>query len=227
MDMHENKQNDLLHTLKKEDFQQFRNLFLEIHPYDQAKFYANLDEKARATVHHFLSPDEMAELIGNLAYEYEDQVIEDILKEMDPRYAASILAEMHTDDAVDLLSNLEKEQIISYLSLMDEESSQNIRHLLHYEESTAGSIMTTEFISIVENQTVGSAMKLVRKEAQDAEIIYYIYVMDDQNKLTGVLSLRDLIIAEDHTMAVSYTHLRAHETRHDLVCRLLLEKKKR
>ena len=142
----------------------------------------------------------MAELIGNLAYEYEDEVIESILAEMDPKYAASILAEMHTDDAVDLLSNLDKEQIISYLSLMDEEQSNNIKHLLHYEESTAGSIMTTEFISIVENQTVGSAMKLVRREAQEAELIYYIYVMDQNNKLTGVLSLRDLIVAEDHTM---------------------------
>ena len=54
MDMHENKQNDLLQTLKKENFQQFRDIFLDIHPYDQAKFYAHLDEKERATVHHFL-----------------------------------------------------------------------------------------------------------------------------------------------------------------------------
>lgn len=200
MEIQDSKQRDLLRLLKEENLRQFRIIFLDIHPYDQAKFYANLDEKDRATVHHFLSPDEMAELIGNLAYEYEEEIVERILAEMDPRYAASILAEMHTDDAVDLLSNLDKEQIISYLSLMDEEQSQNIMHLLHYEESTAGSIMTTEFISIAENQTVGSAMKLVRKEAQDAELIYYIYVMDEKHKLTGVLSLRDLIVADDDTM---------------------------
>lgn len=210
MDIQESKQRDILQTLKEENLQQFRKIFLGIHPYDQAQFYANLNEKERATVHHFLSPDEMAELIGNLAYEYEDEVIEKILAEMDPRYAASILAEMHTDDAVDLLSNLDKEQMISYLSLMDEEQSQNIRHLLHYEESTAGSIMTTEFISIGENQTVGSAMKLVRKEAQDAELIYYIYVLDEDHKLTGVLSLRDLIVADDTTMVFELMNRRVY-----------------
>lgn len=184
--------------LKNEDIKQFREKFLDLHPYDQARFYANLDESMRATVHHYLSPEDMAELFENL--DEEEGLYEKVLGEMDPHYAADILSEMHTDDAVDVLNELEKEQIISYLTLMDREQSEQIRHLLHYEEYTAGSIMTTEFISIVENQTVRSAMQILKNEALNAELIYYLYVVDNDKKLTGVISLRDLLISDDDTM---------------------------
>src|SRR5699024_4108998 len=105
-----------------------------------------------------------------------------------PSYAAEMLAEMYADDAVDVLNKLDTDQIASYLALMDEESSREIRELLHYEEETAGSIMTTEFVAILENYTVSEAMKILREEAPDAETIYYVFVLDEQKRLTGVVS---------------------------------------
>ena len=72
--------------------------------------------------------------------------------------------------------------------------------LLAYEEYTAGSIMTTEYVSILENSTVRSAMTVLRKEAPNAETIYYVFVVDESIDLTGVISLRDLIIADEDTL---------------------------
>ena len=119
---------------------------------------------------------------------------------MHPNFAADMLSEMSADDAVDVLNELDKEQVASYLTIMDEEAADEIKELLHYEEYTAGSIMTTEFVAIRENQTVHSAMHILRREAPEAETIYYVYVIDEQKHLAGVISLRDLIIADEDTI---------------------------
>src|SRR5699024_6676488 len=79
---------------------------------------------------------------------------------------------------------------------MDEETVKEIKTLLRYEEKTAGSIMTTEYVSVFKSQTVAETFKQMKKEAPDAETIYYTYVLDDNKRLVGVLSLRSLIIAE-------------------------------
>jgi magnesium transporter len=130
----------------------------------------------------------------------EDDQYETYLSEMDPTFAANMLGQMYADDAVDVLNELNKDQVASYLTIMDDEAAEEIRELLHYEEYTAGSIMTTEYISIHANQTVHSAMQILKNEAPNAETIYYIYVIDKDKKLVGVISLRDLIINEPDEM---------------------------
>jgi magnesium transporter len=89
---------------------------------------------------------------------------------------------------------------------MDDESAKEIKDLLHYEEYTAGSIMTTEFVSLSANQTVRSAMYILKDEAPRAETIYYVYVVDEEKKLIGVISLRDLIVSDDDTMISEITN---------------------
>ncbi|RFU68007.1 magnesium transporter [Peribacillus saganii] len=188
----------LIKSLENEHIELFREEFLDMHPYDQAQFFTMLDKNVRAKVYLYLSPEEMAALFENIENEEEDY--EDILSEMAPAYVADMLSEMYTDDAVDVLNELDKDQAVSYLTIMDNEAAQEIKELLHYEEYTAGSIMTTEFIAIEANQTVRSAMYILKKEAPEAETIYYIYVVDEEKKLVGVISLRDLIVADDDTM---------------------------
>ncbi|MCJ0587421.1 magnesium transporter, partial [Enterococcus cecorum] len=95
---------------------------------------------------------------------------------------------------------LDKKQMAMYLSLMEKEVASEIRELLHYEDETAGSIMTTEYVSIVANQTVRSAMYVLKSEANVAETIYYIYVVDAEDHLVGVISLRDLIVNDDDAL---------------------------
>lgn len=80
------------------------------------------------------------------------------------------------------------------------EAAKEIRALLNYEDETAGAIMTPEFVSIVANQTVRSAMAILKSKAPDAETIYYIYVVNVDNVLVGVISLRDLIVNDEDMM---------------------------
>jgi magnesium transporter len=200
MDERNHQMNDemLKEALLKDEMDRFRDEFLELHPYDQATFFKELDEEIRTKVYHYLSPEEMASLFENL--EIEEVEYKDVLAEMTPHYAADMLSNMYADDAVDVLNELDKDQVASYLTIMDDEAAQEIKELLHYEEYTAGSIMTTEFIAISKNQTVRSAMFILKNEAPRAETIYYVYVVDEEKCLAGVISLRDLIVSDDDTM---------------------------
>lgn len=138
---------ELLHELlNKGDVEAFREEFLSHHPYDQASFYEKAEGETRQLLYQYLSPKEMADIFE--AIEVDDDEYEDLFKEMDTRYASDILSYMYTDDAVDVLNELNKDQVASYLTIMDKESAQQIKDLLHYEEYTAGSIMTTEFVAI-------------------------------------------------------------------------------
>lgn len=176
----------------------FRNEFIELHPYDQANFYKNIDISLREKIHHYLSAKEIAVLFEQLEVEQADY--QQLLREMDPYYAADMFANMYADNAVDILNELDKEQLVSYLTLMEKEAADEIKGLLHYEEATAGSIMTTEFIAISANQTVRSAMTILKNEAPRAETIYYVFVVNEEKQLVGVISLRDLIVSGDEVM---------------------------
>ncbi|KGP90703.1 magnesium transporter MgtE [Pontibacillus chungwhensis BH030062] len=180
-------------ALFNDQIDQFRAEFLEMHPYDQAKIFEEQTQDVRMQIYTYLSPDEIAEVMEHI--DVDD--IEEYFTEMDPRFAAQILAEISTDDAADILNELDKNQVASFLTIMDKESASDIKELLYYEEKTAGSIMTTEFVVIRANQTVREAMLHLKREAPDAETIYYVFVIDEDKHLVGVISLRDLIIAEE------------------------------
>lgn len=188
----------LREELDQNELQSFRDHFLEMHFYDQGQFYQSLNQEERQLVYSYLSPKELADMFDVI--EEDDEHMDEYLSEMRPQYAADMLSEMYTDNAVDLLNELDKKPVAKYLSLMDSEHANEIRELLHYEDDTAGSLMTTEYVSIVANQTVRSAMYVLKKEAQIAETIYYTYVVNDENQLVGVISLRDLIVNDDDTM---------------------------
>ena len=184
----------LREKLDQNDLQGFRDDFLEMHFYDQGQFYQSLDQEERQLVYSYLSPKELADMFDVI--EEDDENMDEYLNEMRPQYAADMLSEMYTDNAVDLLNEIDKKAVAKFLSLMDSEHANEVRDLLHYEDDTAGSLMTTEFA----NQTVRSAMYVLKREAQIAETIYYTYVVNDDNQLVGVISLRDLIVNEDDTM---------------------------
>ncbi|HCT95502.1 magnesium transporter [Vagococcus sp.] len=181
--------------LRANDIQAFRSEFLDLHIYDQGQFYLKLEEDERQLLYAYLSPKEMADMFDVLEEEQED--VEGLLKEMKPSYVAEMLAEMYTDNAVDTLKQLDRQDVAKYLSIMSKESAAEIKNLLHYEDETAGAIMTTEYVAIESQQTVGSAMRLLKEEASKAETIYYVFVKDVNDFLVGVISLRDLIINDD------------------------------
>ena len=183
---------DVLKSLKDNDIELFREAYLSLHPYDQATIFEEVSSEDRFQIYTYLSPEEMSELSTHMNFDF----FSERLLEMNPEYAARILDDLPTDDAVDILNLLDKNQVTSLLMLMDKVEADEIRSLLHYEEKTAGSIMTTEYVVINQNMTIREAMVHLRSAAPDAETIYYVFVIDDEQRLVGVMSLRDLIISE-------------------------------
>ena len=192
------EETNLIHYLTTDSMDEFRATFMELHPYEQSTFFEKVEPELRQKIFHYLSPKEMAELFE--ATKFDEELYEFYLNEMETTYAADMLSYMYADNAADVLNELEADQAAGYLSMMDTESAQEIKDLLHYEEYTAGSIMTTEYVAIPENSTCRSAMNILRNEAPDAETIYYLFVVDNEHRLSGVISLRDLIVADEDTL---------------------------
>jgi len=123
----------------------------------------------------------------------------EILEHLDSRQAAEILHEMPPDEAADLLGELTEEKSDELLKLMEPEEAQEVRELMGHAEGTAGALMTTEYIALPPELTVAEAFPRLRKLAAEAETIYYLYILGEDETLLGVVSLRDLLVAEPET----------------------------
>ncbi len=165
------------------------------HPSDLADLVDELSDEQKKELFDLLSDEDAALIIQEM--EDFDQV--SLLRLLTRHKASAILREMSVDDATDLVGELSIEEARDLLSLIDEEAEE-IKGLLKYPEDSAGGIMTTEFIALPEDIPVEEAISRLREVAPDAEIVYYVYVVDPQTRLTGVLSLRDLIAADDGTL---------------------------
>ncbi|WP_410254312.1 magnesium transporter [Staphylococcus pseudintermedius] len=181
--------------IAKGDIDGFREEFLALHSYEQSEYFEISDDDVRQKMYRFLSPEEVSEFFENLEIDEEDY--ESLFETMNATYASQVLEQMSYDNAVDILNQLSKKKIASLLMLMNREEAKEIKALLHYDEDTAGGIMTTEYISLTINTPVHEALMRVKDQAPDAETIYVIFVVDEDKKLVGVISLRDLIIAEN------------------------------
>lgn len=188
------KLNALEKKLDNKEIETFREEFLSLLPYDQALMFRSQKKKKRLRIYSYLSPTETANVMENIELEESERYI----TEMDSQYATSVLAEMKVDDAVDILKELDNDEVASFLALMNHKVAKEIKALLHYEEKTAGSIMTTEYVSILASKTAKETLQEMKHKAPDAETIYYTYVLDDSHRLVGVLSLRNLIIADEN-----------------------------
>ncbi|TEB08140.1 Magnesium transporter MgtE [Pelotomaculum schinkii] len=169
--------------------------FSKLHPADIAEIIEDLDQYERPDFINTLDDQTAAEALGEV--DLETQV--DIIETMDSERASRILEEMAPDEAADLLGELTREKSDELLNLMEPEEAEDVRELMEYEDGTAGALMTTEFIAFQFNMTAQEAIDKLREVAPSAEIIYYMYVLDDDEKLLGVVSLRDLIIARPPT----------------------------
>ena len=180
-------------SLNRNDIDQFRKEFLTIHQYEQSEYFENTTNQNRQRIFEFLSPQEVSRFFNQLDIEGKEYEI--LFDSMHAHYASEVLENMSTDNAVDILNELSNSKVASLLALMDNRVTDKIKKLLHYEEDTAGGIMTTEYISLDIGTSVKEALMLVKNQAPDAETIYVIYVVDTAGQLVGVLSLKDLIVA--------------------------------
>ena len=174
----------------------------ELHPADIADLIEEMDYKRRA---NFMDSLDVQQTIDTLAEMNLDTQVE-IIEQMDAQRASDILEEMPPDEAADILAELPTEKSEGLLSLMETDDAEDVRELMQYEQGTAGALMTNEFISFSAQITAEEAINQLRELSPTAETIYYLYVMNDDEHLQGVLSLRELIVAAPHTTLESLMH---------------------
>jgi magnesium transporter len=167
----------------------------ELHPADLASIIDQLAPKDRAGILASLDDESAADAIEEMEPATQVEVLEDL----PPERAADILEEMSPDDAADLVADLSDETRAEILALMERDEAAEVQELLGYPEDTAGGHMTTEYVAVPATLTAGETIERLRELEPDAETIYYVYVVDDSDRLVGVLSLRDLIVARPTT----------------------------
>ena len=173
-----------------------RELLEDFHPEDLADLLQEMDESQAAEILRLL-PDDLAAPIFERMQEPAQSIIVTILG---PEEAAEIAAEMSPDERADLFETLPEElgdELLARLTKVDPEAAAETRSLGRYEESTAGALMTTDYLSVSVDATVGEVIALIRDKGEQAETVYYIFVTNHIRRLEGVISLRDLLLNDN------------------------------
>ncbi|HDQ15202.1 MAG TPA: magnesium transporter [Sediminispirochaeta sp.] len=177
--------------LENGDFEELRRVCGESHPALVAEELETLDPQRLWDALKHLDPTLMADIFSHFDEGYQLQVVDFLNR----REFAQLLAEMAPDDRADLFKHLSDEQRETVLPALAQAEREDIRRLSAYEEGTAGAVMTSDYATVLPGLTVGQAIEHLRDVAPDRETIYYAYVVDDQHRLLGFVSLKDLVTA--------------------------------
>jgi magnesium transporter len=183
------------HIVNKKD-QELSRLLSDMHHADIAEILDELDFDEATYIFKVLDSEKTAEIL----LELEDDLRENILKRLSAKEIAEELDELNTDDAADIIAELsqaKKEEVISELE--DLEHAKDIIDLLRYDEDTAGGLMGKELVKVNENWSVLTCVKEMRAQAENVSRVHSIYVVDDENRLKGRLSLKDLLTTSTKT----------------------------
>jgi magnesium transporter len=168
-----------------------QNRLAQLHPADLADIIEDLNIHQRAAVFRSLDVETAAETLEETDPKIQVSLIEDL----DMANASDIIEEMSLSEATDLLGDLPKDKAEGILKEMEKDVAQDVKELLAHPEEKAGGLMTTSFLSFDPERTAQEAMDTIRREAEDMDLIYYLYVVDSEDHILGVLSLRELIVA--------------------------------
>ena len=163
----------------------------KLHPADIADILNQMDPAHRINVLEALD----VEIAAGALAEADDDVQVQMLQNLDSELAADILEEMGADEATDVLGDMDKAHRNELLGRMDADDREEVEELLEYHDKTAGGLMTNEYVAINKDLTAQQIIEHLRSLEPEAETIHYVYVTDQEERLIGVISLRDLIIA--------------------------------
>ncbi len=167
-----------------------------LHPADLAEIISEVSQKERSALFGSLDVATAAEALHELEPRVQANIIDDMSKER----ASDILERMPPDEAADVLGDLPEAKAQELINLMEKEDAEDVQELLEHEEDTAGGLMTTEYLAFPPDMTVEEAIKELRLEAPNVETINYLYIVDGNERLEGVLSLKNLILAMPQTL---------------------------
>jgi Mg/Co/Ni transporter MgtE len=165
-----------------------------LHPADLADIIEDLSSRERSAIFHALDTETAAEALEEIDPKIQKALIETVSAEK----ASDIVEEMSPSDAADLLADLPEERAEEILEGMEQEKAEDLRELLVHPEETAGALMTTAYLSLSPGVTVETAIVRLKAEAENLDIIDYVYVVNEEEILLGVVSIRDLLTAQSH-----------------------------
>ena len=181
--------------LEEKKYNTLKDILVTMKPYDIASIFEELQDEKMPILFRIL-PKELA---AETFVEMDEESQEFLIHGFSDMELKEVVDELFVDDAVDIIEEMPANVVKRILRQADKDMRKQINELLKYPEDSAGSIMTTEFIVLRLDMTAEMAIKRIRRTGVDKETIYTCYVTDDNNKLIGITTVKDLLLAEDDT----------------------------
>jgi magnesium transporter len=182
----------------------------DLHPADLADIVSDL---TRHNSSEQLLDQMVVETLADVLEESEPEVQAGLVEHMPDEKVADVLEEMAPDEAADLLAELPKGRSEDLLDLMDREEAEDVRKLLTYDVDSAGGLMNTDFLAVRPSLTAAKAIAELRREGPKIQNLFYIYVTEENMRLLGVFSLRDLVLADPDTCVTDFMRTRVFTIR--------------
>lgn len=180
--------------LENKSWKALKELLDEMNEQDIAEIFMELEERDLTLIYRLLNKELAAEVFVNMEPEYQEQLI----RAFSDSELREVLDELYVDDAVDLIEEMPSSLVKRILKHTDPDTRKSINEILKYPEDSAGSIMTIEYVDLKRSMTVSDAFMRIRRTGVDKETIYTCYVTDSKRKLKGVVTAKELLLADEN-----------------------------
>lgn len=191
-----NLKKTVLTLIQGKKYKQLKEVLSTMQPVDIAALFSELPEKSQPPVFRLLPKDVAAETF----VEMDSDLQHHLIQSFSDTELQEVISELYIDDAADLVEEMPANVVKRILRQADPETRRQINEILNYPEDSAGSIMTTEFMSLRAQMSVAEAIKRIRRKGFDSETINTCYVTDDGRRLIGAVSIRTIILAEENDL---------------------------
>ena len=191
-------QKALVKMLEDKKYATLRDILITMNPIDIAGIFEDLEDKQIPILFRLLTKEQAAETF----VEMEPDAQELLIRGFSDNELKEVLDELYVDDAADLVEEMPANVVKRILKAADPEMRSSINQILRYPEYSAGSIMTTEYVSLRPNMTVEEAILRIRRQGVDKETIYTCYVIAKDRQLLGIVTVKDLLLADDDEMTI-------------------------
>lgn len=191
--MHDKRSDELTELLDNRDMKHLQKRMEEMNEFDVAEFLSEIDDKRMPMVFRLLSKETAAEVFANFEAPEQERIINSITDSE----LGNIIEELYVDDAVDMMEELPANVVKRVMRTATPETRNLINQYLRFPENSAGSIMTSEFVDLKKYMSVKESFARIRRIGEDKETIYVCFVISADRKLEGIVTVKDLLLADD------------------------------